>query len=125
MKPLLIKFFQAIDRSFVGRLVDRKLAVLDTMETDRIYVENVRSFYNISLSAAKFFCELAVKQKVFNKKYGIVCRNESCKRTILSISNKSQLPPIIVCEHCQLLEKENYQFSPTEKDLRVFYQLAE
>ncbi len=120
---LLIRFFQAIDNSFIGKLIDKKLKLLDHTDPDRIYVENVRSFYNIPTFAAKFFCEIAVKERVFKKKIGVICPNDDCGRIITTIDDLAHLPKKVKCDLCELNEKSVFEFTPTKKDTIVFYQL--
>lgn len=119
----LRKFFRAIDNSFIGRIVDSKLSIIEHTDTQRIYVENVRAFYNLPTFAAKFFCELAVREDVFVKKIAISCPD--CGRVIMSVSNKKDIPASIKCEHCELLEKDKFEFSLTDRDVMEFYQLTE
>ncbi|HRD40962.1 MAG TPA: hypothetical protein PLC65_20200, partial [Bacteroidia bacterium] len=58
----LIKLYQIIDRSFIGKFVERKLSIIENTDPERIYVENIRSFYNMPSFAAKTLCELAVRE---------------------------------------------------------------
>lgn len=119
----LKKFFRAIDNSFIGRVVDSKLNIIEHTDTQRIYVENVRAFYNLPTFAAKFFCELAVKENVFVKKIAISCPD--CGRVILSVSDKKDIPKFIKCDQCELLEKDDFEFELTDRDVMEFYQLNE
>lgn len=104
-------------------IIDNKRDILSHLDTDRIYVENVRSFFNIPTPLAKFYCEMAVKQKFFSKRIGIICPNEECNRIVLSVDNYKKIPKIVECEHCMELERDKYEFSPQKKDLIEFYQL--
>jgi len=120
---LLMKFFQIIDNSFIGRFVDKRLNLIASTDPERIYVENIRSFYNLTTPLAKTFCNMAVKEHLFNKHFGVECPNESCQRIITSYTSKDELPEIIECEHCLLLEKDKYQFGKSEYNVIEFYKL--
>lgn len=119
----LAKFFRTIDNSFIGKFVDRKLNVLKNTDPERIYVENIRSFYNISFSAARFFCEMAVRENIFIKKIALTCPNSECGRIIISIDKKSDIPKEIRCEQCEMLERDEFEFKLTEKNVTEFYKL--
>lgn len=119
----LVKFFQVIDKSKIGKFIDKKMNVLEATDPNRIYVENIRSFYNLPTFVAKFFCEMAVKENLFLKKTGVYC--PECERMVMSVEKLSQIPKKIKCDNCELLEKNNCEFTPKEKNLLVFYQLNE
>ncbi len=119
----LKKFFRVIDNSFIGRIVDSKLSIIEHTDPQRIYVENVRAFYNLPTFAAKFICEVAVREDVFIKKIAINCPD--CGRVIMSVSRKKDIPDTIKCEHCELLEKDKFEFTLTDRDTMEFYQLIE
>jgi predicted RNA-binding Zn-ribbon protein involved in translation (DUF1610 family) len=119
----LTKFFQIIDRTFIGKVVDRQLNVLENTDPDRIYVENIRSFYHIPFKAARFFCEMAVKEHLFRKRYAVNCPN--CGRVILSVDNKAEIPTTIKCKTCELDEQEEYEWPVSRVHIQEFYQLIQ
>jgi hypothetical protein len=118
-----MKFFQIIDNSFIGRFVDKRFDLIASTDPERIYVENIRSFYSLTTPIAKTFCEMAVKEHLFNKHFGIECPNENCQRIIASYTRVDDLPETITCEHCQLLENDKYQFDTNEYNVTEFYKL--
>jgi len=118
---LLLKFFQTIDNSFIGRFIERKLELIGNTEPERIYVENIRSFYGITTPVAHFFCEMAVKENLFEKMHGVECPN--CNRIIDSARFETSFPEIIYCETCQLLERDRYEFRKSECVVTPFYRL--
>ena len=116
-----MKFLQIIDNSFIGRIVQGRLSILEHTDPDRIYVENIRSFYKLPYPVAKFLCEMAVKQHFFMKRVAIECPNEG--RIIRIVSSKTNLPQCVKCDNCEALGKEKYEFSKGEYDVTEFYQL--
>jgi hypothetical protein len=104
-------------------IINKRAEILSHIDPDRIYVENIRSFFNIPFPLAKYYCNMAVKQNFFAKKFGIVCPNDDCRRIVLTVNRLSDIPKRVKCEHCELLERDNYEFSPHEKDIITFYQL--
>jgi len=104
-------------------IINKKADILSHFDPDRIYVENIRSFFNLPSPLARFYCEMAVKQKIFRKKYGILCQNDDCRRLIKSVNNPSEIPATIKCDHCELLERDNFEFQVQKKDIIEFYQL--
>lgn len=119
----LIKLYQIIDKSFIGRFVENKLSIIENTDPERIYVENVRSFYNMPTVMAKALCGLAVKEGVFTKHYGLYCHNEDCGKMIMSVETEAQIPSKIHCDNCELLEKDDYDFVPDKRHTEVFYKL--
>lgn len=115
------KFWQTINKSFIGRLVDRKTEAFKELDPQHIYVENIRRFFSIPYKLAKFICDMAVKQHLFNKKIGVYCPD--CGRMIESVNNKSEVPDTIKCEVCEQLEHAKYLFKKSECQTLEFYQL--
>ena len=118
----LTKFFDIIDRSFIGRFVDRQLDIIEKTDPNRIFVENIRSFYGMPTKVAKFFCDLAVREGVFIKKYAVVCPNSSCERIIRTFDSLDEIPAEITCETCEV-QGDEATFGLSEKSIITFYQL--
>lgn len=121
MKMLLKKFFQIIDNSFVGRYIDKRLNLIEVTNPDRIYVENIRSFYNLTTPIARTFCDMAVKENLFKKRFGVEC--PKCGKLISHYQTENQIPDKIICDNCLLLEEGNYEFKKSEIVEIIFYQL--
>jgi len=117
----LQKLFQIIDKSFVGNFVEKRLDLIKNTDPERIYVENIRSFYNLTTPIAKTFCEMAVRENLFKKRIGIECPN--CDKLISHYSNGKEIPEKISCDNCQLLEREKYEYDKDEINELIFYQL--
>lgn len=118
----LKKFFQIIDKTPIGRFVDKKVELIESTDPDRIYVENIRSFFNLTTPIARVLCEMAVRDKLFNKKVGIEC--PCCGRLIETYNSESEVPEKIKCDTCELLEAQTYIFSQKKVNKVTFYQLA-
>ncbi|HSZ72887.1 MAG TPA: hypothetical protein VK750_09430 [Cytophagaceae bacterium] len=103
------------------KIINEKTAILSGLDTERIYIENVRSFFNLPYRLAKFYCNMAVKQNYFEKSIGIMC--PYCNRIILTMKDLNQVPEYLECEHCRELEKESYSFHPMDKDFIEIYKL--
>ena len=125
----LEKFFNLIDNSFVGRFVSKKAELVRSTDPNRIYVENIRSFFNINTFMAKFFCEMGVKEGILVKNIGLVCPNEEDGRIIKSMSysdfKAKSGEEMIVCDLCELNGLDDYEFKL--KDLRtiIYYSINE
>ncbi|HCT29455.1 MAG TPA: hypothetical protein DIW31_01685 [Bacteroidales bacterium] len=118
-----MEFFHKIDKSFIGRFIDKRLKIIASTDPERIYVENVRSFYGVKTSVAKIFCEMATKDNLFRKNFAVNCPNDSCQRVIVTFNSKHDIPESIICEHCQLLEKDKFEFRKDELKVVEFYKL--
>jgi len=117
----LEKFFQIIDKSFIGRFIDKRLDVICATNPDRIYVENIRSFYNLNTSTAKTLCEMAVKENLFKKRIGVECPD--CGKLITHYNSEKEIPEKIVCDNCLMLENDKHEFKKSEISKIEFYQL--
>lgn len=117
----LEKFFQIIDNSFVGSFIDKRLDIIGATNPERIYVENIRSFYNLTTPIAKTFCEMAVKENLFQKRIGVECPD--CGKLINHYNSEKDIPENIVCDSCLMLEKYKHEFKKSEISKIEFYQL--
>lgn len=104
---------------------DNKALIIEKTDTDRIYVENVRSFFNIPTKWAKYICKLAVRQGIFRKKFGVRCKNESCDRIIVVFNNEEEIPLTIECLHCQIDGKYDFSFNSKDLEIVEYYQYLE
>ena len=102
-------------------LLHRKSELMAKTDPNRIYVENVRSFFHVPHSVAKFFCEMAVKEGYFKKKTAIVCPNNSCGRVIKSVDSIDN--DIFKCKNCEMNEEIQCEFDIDSVKKIEFYQL--
>lgn len=117
----LEKFFQIIDKSFIGRFIDKRLDIVRATKPDRIYIENIRSFYNLNSAVAKTLCEMAVRENLFKKRIGVEC--PVCGKLINHYNKEDEIPEKIECETCLLLEKDKHEFRKSEMPKIEFYQI--
>lgn len=120
---LSTKFWQIIDESPVGKFVDKKRRQIFNTDPERIYVENVRSFFGMPFWAAKFLCDMAVRQGVFEKRIGLVCKNDDCKRIIATYGENEKIPETINCLQCEINQKGEHEFRTSELEKLTFYRL--
>ena len=115
------RFLKLIDRTPIGGIIDKKLDIIEKTDPDRIYVKNIRAFYNLPYMAARTLCELAVKEHIFKKKIGVLCPND--KQIIKSYDFEEQQDETVTCLQCQLREDERFSFDTKDLDKVTFYQL--
>jgi hypothetical protein len=101
--------------------LEKRAQLIRSTDPERIYVENVRSFFNITTALAKGFCEMAVKERLFRKRIGLEC--PTCKRLVLTLGAEEKLPVLIRCEQCEAHEEERFEFRSEEMRQIVFYQI--
>jgi hypothetical protein len=118
----LIKYLATINYPILGRMDDSKANAIMDINPQRIYLENVRSLFNVPMGIAKLICRMAVKDGKFVKKIGVQC--PVCNRIIKSYSSEGEMENIIVCENCELKGDEKYQFRKEELKIIEFYQLV-
>lgn len=105
------------------QFLNKKADLLESLDPDRIYVENVRSFLNLPTKAAKLLCEMAVKQRLFKKKHGVYC--PTCDRLVKSFDNLDEVDSTFECDVCRELEEPQYQFNKSEMKILTFYKLLD
>jgi hypothetical protein len=99
------------------------LQTISSIDPGAIYVENVRSFMRTTTFLAKFMCEVAVKDRIFEKRIGLVCPNDSCKRIIKSFTNEKEIPATIICHNCESNDEEEFEFDTSKLKRITFYKL--
>lgn len=102
------------------KFLNRKAKIVESTDPDKIYVENIRSFFGITTRMAKYLCEVAVRNGVFKKYYGVECK--SCSRIIERFESKECIPNKINCVICEYEGKDNFVFNKEELEIIVFYQ---
>jgi len=120
---LLQKFLNLIDETPIGRVVAKKEELIDQLDPERIYVENVRSFFGISFSFARLLCEMAVRERLFLRRYGVMC--PYCDRIILSVTSEKEIPDTLTCSVCELNERARYEYRRDECAVFPYYKLNE
>ena len=118
----LVRFFDSVDKTFIGRLVERKAEQIRKTDPDRIYVENVRSFFGMTTPLARTLCELAVKEGVFERRVAAICPTDH--RVITTYTSKKEIPERLKCTTCELNEEEKYEFDDAELKLETYYKLV-
>jgi hypothetical protein len=118
------KFFDWVDASPFGVAVHARKELLEHTDPDRIYVENIRSFFRLPFSTAKFLCDTAVRAGFFERCIGLECPNEACRRLIVAECSDAPLPASVTCEVCEGLERERFEFTKEECHAVVFYRLS-
>lgn len=116
------KLLKIIDGSFIGRVVSRKKEIIEGTNPDKIYIENVRSFFNISFRFATVLCEKAVEYGYFDRFYGYKCPiNDNIiysSKTLISDSRE------FICGTCEDLGEENYRHRSDELKVVIYYRLV-
>lgn len=120
---LFEKFLNLIDQTPIGSIIEKKLDIVEKTDPNRIYVENIRAFYNLPYVLAKALCEQAVREKIFKKKIAIICPNDTCKRVIKSYDFGEPQDETVTCLQCELDENEKYEFDTKYLKQEIFYQL--
>lgn len=89
-----------------------------------IYVENVRSILNISISTAREVCKELVDCGLFETVYGLVCPNKCCGRIVIEFNNiQALLPKEITCEQCELGGEDKFIFKTDEMYIIEYFKL--
>ena len=113
------KFLDAIDSSWIGNAVERRMELIEKTDPDNIYVENIRSFFRIPRHVAKFFCELAVQEGIFAKRIGYLCPKD--KNIAGYVTPGEPVPPSVICRVCEAEGEEECEFdSRSMKTIEVY-----
>lgn len=118
---LLEKFSNIIERSPVGAAVDYRKRLIQETDPNRIYIENISSFFSISYKLAQWLCDLAVKEGAFEKRIGVFCPN--CEALLADFGEQEKLPYAVTCESCQMMDERNFEFKTSECRTIIFYRI--
>jgi transcription elongation factor Elf1 len=94
--------------------------LMASTDPDRIYVENVRSFFKLPKKVAWLLCEMAVKEGYFKKEIALTCPN--CQRVIKTVKQVDKNEKIS-CINCEINEESIYEFRAEELNKIEFYKL--
>ncbi len=86
-----------------------------------IYIENIRSFFDITTTEAKALAKKCVKEGLLVKKIGVLCGNKHCGRVMFSMDEDKRLPEIIVCTTCEMEDEEECEFLLEDLKTIEFY----
>ena len=115
-----IKNFRWAFHRSPGRETQLKIMEMLEAEPDKLYVENVRAFFDVPRENAEYLCDQAVKAGILVKKIGLSCPND--QRIIAVLDGNVAPDEIISCDVCQSLEMEKSSFNPGELGQITFYQ---
>lgn len=105
--------------------LNKKASIIEETDPDNIYVENVRSFFNIPTKWARYICKVAVRQGILRRRFGVRCKNQSCERIITVFDNEDSIPEHIECLHCQIDGDVDYSFETKDLEIVELYQFIE
>ncbi len=117
----LQRFLNLIDSTPIGRVVAKREELIDQLDPERIYVENIRSFFGISYSFAQLLCEMAVRERLFLRLYGVLC--PVCDIILESVSSEKEIPEHLTCKVCEINERDHYEYNRDECKVISFYKL--
>lgn len=107
------------------KILDRKASIIEETNPDKIYVENIRSFFNISTRLARLLCKLAVRQGIFKRKFAVECGNQSCGSVIEVYNTKEEIPEHLDCLTCQIEGHNDFSFKTSDLNIVEYYQYIE
>jgi hypothetical protein len=117
------KFFERIDRSWLGSFVSRKREIVENTDPGRIYVENVRAFFSVPYGVARAMCDLAVREGSFVRVFAAHC--PTCDRTIATFATKDAIPAELECDHCEIEGREPWRFPRSAVFAQPVYALSQ
>jgi len=119
----LQRFLNLIDKTpGIGPFLAKREEIIEHTDPDRIYVENIRAFFGFPFKVAAFLCELAVRQRLFVRKFGLTC--PQCGKILLSVDSEDDIPNEVACDVCEANERDKYTFQAQELERLIFYQLV-
>lgn len=94
---------------------------MEQTDPERIYVENIRSFFGFPYRVAFLLCEAAVKEGIFEKRVGLAC--PKCGRILTSEEPGTPSSERLACETCMADERDQWEFARSELPTVPFYRL--
>lgn len=111
-----------IDSKPVHALMSRQREIIEDIDPDRFYVENIRAFFNIPEAWARYICKLAVHEGAFEHKIGLLCPNE--EHIVASFSTEDNIPDTVHCRICEAEGREG-EHPTAEMERLDFYRLED
>ena len=105
----------------LNNIFKKQTTALEETNPDRIYIENIRSIFNISTRWARYICKIAVRQGILKRKFAVECKNNDCLRVIKSFDKEIDIPEIIECRTCEL-EGQEFKFNKSQLNITEYYQ---
>lgn len=102
------------------KFTHKKSEIIQDTDPSKIYVENIRRYFDTNTNEAKRLCDIAVKEGLLKKFYGIECK--TCNRIIERFDSKNDIPTNIECIICMHEGREVFSFSREEIEVVEFYQ---
>lgn len=120
-----MKLLEIIDKTQIGKWVSKKQEQIENTDPQKIYVENIRSFFGVSTKVALFMCDSLVKQKKLTKHIGYICPNDTCKKIIFSEAYGNTIRRTDVsCINCEIRGEESYSFDKGRLSTVIFYKMT-
>jgi len=99
-------------------------AKIEQLNPTKIFVENVRSLFKISRIEARTLCEMAVTDKLFEKRIGFICPSDSCNgRIVAEYKLGDKIPETISCTICEAEGSDQSTYLTSELKQIEFYKL--
>jgi hypothetical protein len=92
--PFWQNFLHTISRILPPDSIAGKEALIAELNPDKIYIENVRSIFNVSHDNAKRICETAVRQGIFLRAVEVACPDGA---VAASADTEDKLPQTVHC----------------------------
>jgi len=119
-----MKLLEIIDKTHIGNWVSKKQEQIQNTDPQKIYAENIRSFFGISTHVAQFLCDNLVKQKKLTKHIGYICPNDTCKKIIFSEAYGNTIRRADVsCINCETRGEDSYRFDKRGLSTVIFYKM--
>lgn len=118
---LSLRLLEIIDSSIIGAFVSKKLEIIERTNPDKIYIENVRAFFDTSNGIAKFLCDKAVDFGYFEKYNGLQCPRHG--NIIYTANHEIDDEKEVKCLTCEDLGFDDFKFRAKDLKPIVFYRL--
>jgi hypothetical protein len=105
-----------------GKFLNKKAKIVEETDPDKVFVENIRRYFNISTREAKKICDIAVEEGVMRRKFAITCKNKDCERIIDVYKSLDNIPHEVSCLHCELNEKHKFTFDTNDLEIVEYFQ---
>lgn len=116
------KLLKLIDAEPVRAFLDRQRDIIEEIDPERIYVENVRAFFKLPNPAARLLCELAVREGAFERRIGVLCPHD--EHIVKSFKTEEEIPERIFCLSCEAEGREECVHGAREMYHLRYYRLV-
>jgi hypothetical protein len=99
------QFMALLDGPPFYEMLQRSDQVFETVDPDRFYLENIRSFFDISSRTAQTICDIGIEKGLLTRQVNYLCPHPDCARVLLTCDALADPEMGVECEICEMSDR--------------------